>query len=364
MGLGLTNTAISKHSFPVMTHESLARPAALSQFNNVRMLPKLIDSRHAISLKTPSSHQRLAQMRALPQQQPGLPPENEPDQTSDLAQKKPNINSKGIEVLDSDWIGEFITADGYPLDVYMDKALANFDLTDINTIYKLKYSLDHDDRNGHRTLQISDHFPVNDSFYAKIMRDTIYGQWINVEGTPVLDLSMHVNDNAEGKGPLWETSARNSDLIPDPLAMELAKIGGEMRKKIFQDHVQDALQAMAIGTTNLVKLHPELGDATTRLRFLSDIASVAETVESGTVNSHLEKPILDKKSPIAQITGNIKVWSDAINSSTRATRQLMNAMLKPESLGPLLQNPKTVLPTLALLIALGIIAAHNQSNTQ
>lgn len=355
-----TNTTRELSALPSRLGQNIARPSISPR------LPQLLAS----SLESATSQRRLIKMQALNEGSPHTPDEmpEEALQSTDIDDNpiplsEPFIDEKGIEILDCNHIGKFITEDGYPLDIYIDKAVADKDFSDLNSIYELKYVLNHDDRNGHRTMHISDHFPTNESFYAKVMRDTIYGQWTEENGKPVLDLSMHVNDNAEGKGPLWESAAKESDLIPPPLAKELSKIGGEMRKKIFKDHVQDSLQAMALGTKHLLDQHPELKLAKTQLRYLSEIPEINETKDTGLLETHLDKPILAKKAPLAQVAANVQIWGDAMSSSTKAMRQLLDAVLKPESLGPLLKNPKTLAPTLVLLIALGLVAANSRSNS-
>ena len=350
MIINLSNAAMSRSITPAALPSSLKKAYATPRLKTSLAQP----------LYSPSAQQRLVKMQALKDNNGETP---ESTETSVNSTKAPFINKKGIEILDCEHLDQLITEDGYPLDIYIDKAIADKDLSDINSIYQLKYSLDHDDRTGARTLRISDHFPANESFYAQIMRDTIFAQWVNIDGEPTLDLSMHVNDNPEGPGPVWEKAARESDLVPAPLALELTKIGGEMRKKIFQDHVQDALQAVALGTKDLIQIHPELKNAQTQLRYLSHIADINETKNTGRLHLHLDKPVLPKKAAMAKLAANIKVWGEAMASSGQATRSLFDAMLKPESLGPLLKNPKTAVPTIVILIALGIVAAHNQNNS-
>jgi|GEM_PF-5287884 len=258
-------------------------------------------------------------------------------------------------------IHTYVTEDGFPVAVLIDNEMINKPIESIKDIYDVKYTLDHNDSTGHRILKISQEFQEKPGFYAKIMRDSIFGQWQNIDGNPTLDISMHVNDNPEGPGASWEAGARENKLIPPTFSKEIAKIGGELRKKIFKDHVQDAIQSVVLASKDLIDQFPELKDAKVQLRYLSDLPEVNETTPAGNIQEHLDKPTFDKPQPFATITKAAAIWGEAMSSSSSAAKDLMNAMLKPDTLGPLLKNNKTLIPTLVVLLAMSLLVAKTGS---
>ena len=65
-----------------------------------------------------------------------------------------------------------------------------------------KYKVDHDDFTGKRTLHVNTEFVEDDcSLYHRLMRDTVYAQWVDVTGDGDLELhiQMHLTENREGR---------------------------------------------------------------------------------------------------------------------------------------------------------------------
>lgn len=172
----------------------------------------------------------------------------------------------------------------------------------------MKFSIDHDDFSGKRSLKLSKKISSGKpGFYAMLMRDTVYAEWLNtdnaLETLPSLHIKMHLTENPEGPGPLWERWLKQSRL-PQPVIDELMHIGGELRSGIFHAHEQAAIELVFEVIKDLLLEHPELGEAPLVIRYMSDIEALNETEPSGTVGEWVKKLNLDKNKINAETVNN------------------------------------------------------------
>jgi len=192
----------------------------------------------------------------------------------------------------------------------------------------MKYTIQHDDVSGQMKLTINSEFEDHDNtFYHQLMRDSVFAEWqgLNKEGDDgdgcginqeSLHVKMHVTENEEGPGPLWEHWLKRSKL-PEPVVHELIHIGGELRSKIFHAHKEDALEAIFHVIKDLLHDNPQLMNAPIFIHYLSDMEVLREVEALGPIGEWFEK-IQHRHDnafnvPSTEVvTKNLKVWSDSI----------------------------------------------------
>lgn len=223
------------------------------------------------------------------------------------------------------------TSDGNEMNVGLSDRLK--DCYPACPIESMKYTMNNDDFSGRRLLRIDKVFAdEDDSFYHKLMRDTVFAEWVDdPSGKPELQIKMHLTDNSEGPGPSWEAWLKNSRL-PEHVTKEIVHIGGEMRKRVFQAHSEDAIEVIFSSIKNLLEEHPQLVDSPVSIHYLSDLESLQETVSSETVGHWLNKmegleAEGEAKLPIEVLNKNLEIWKDAFDSAQNAFESFMQMLV-------------------------------------
>ena len=187
----------------------------------------------------------------------------------------------------------------------------------------IKYTMNHNDLTGQRKLRIDTKFvDTDESLYHKLMCDTVYAEWIMDESdesddvAPQFHIKMHLTRNAEGPGPLWEELFDQFN-IPEGFRNEFSHMVGEARKKIFQAHIEDAIEVVFAGIKDLVDENPNLENSKVSVHYLSNREDLQETVQHGSVAEvfeHIQHGERDgaAKSIDEVIAKNIEVWKSAL----------------------------------------------------
>ena len=67
-----------------------------------------------------------------------------------------------------------------------------------------RYTITHDDFSGTRLVKVSEAHECHEGFYQAMMRDEVFGEWVQGPGGQELHLHVRVTTSEYGLGPTWE----------------------------------------------------------------------------------------------------------------------------------------------------------------
>lgn len=197
----------------------------------------------------------------------------------------------------------------------------------------MKYTVNHDDLSGRRQLRIDKKYlDTEASFYHQMMRDTVFAEWVpDEQGHYSLHIKMHVTDNPEGKGPLWEKWIKNSN-FPEVIKDDLILIGAELRKSVFQTHEEDAVEVIFAVIRDLLNSNPDLLESKMFVHYLSDMELINEVKDLGTISEWLDMVEHHERLHFLSPEGNpwsknIEIWKDSVAGLNMALKRLITDVL-------------------------------------
>lgn len=222
------------------------------------------------------------------------------------------------------------TRDGNEMDIGIGDGLS--DCYPVCDLEDMKYTVNHDDLSGRRQLSIDkEYLNMESSVYHQIMRDTVFAEWVpDEDGRFSLFIKMHLTENSEGEGPLWEKWVNRLD-IGEQVKKDIIAIGGELRKNIFQSHEEDAVEVIFTVIRDILHDNPHLLESKMFVHYLSDIESLREISELGTIGERLA--IVERYERSGKFRGNdpwsknIEVWKDSVSSLKYASGRFVNDVL-------------------------------------